>query len=291
MASGNPHAPLLEVVVVTYASCASAGREIRQMMALARSRPEVQWHFVDNSGNDAAHLRDWSDGLSNVQITVKPNPGFAAACNAAAESSRAPWLLLLNPDVELTMDALDVLVAECGSMPQDSTVAISMVTNGVRHAGVALRHGVWFVDAVVDSGDRIIGPSGGAGLYPRDLFLQQGGFFEPLFAWGEDADLAWRLHRTGHECRLLDLGLPHQGGHSVAGSAGATRFKVHSLYRNRLVVARRNLPTVGFVAFAGVYAIGLVLLLPKNARRASAGASVRGFADGIRASLGVGRVR
>ncbi|MBC2931654.1 glycosyltransferase family 2 protein [Nocardioides sp. zg-1228] len=274
---------------MTYSSCENAERELRQMIDVARERPAARWHFIDNSGNDAARLLEWAYGLVNVRVTELPNPGFAGACNVAAEVSDARWLLFLNPDVEVTADDLDLVLGHAGSN-EDRTLAISMVTNGVRHAGVAMRHKVWFVDAVVGSSDRVIGPSGGAGLFPRKLFIEQGGFYEPLFAWGEDADLAWRLHRQGYECAVLDLGLPHQGGHSIAGSKASTQFKVQTLYRNRLIVARRNLRNAQFVAFACAYAVALPLLLPKNAKRASGGASVRGFLDGLRACASTRRL-
>ena len=70
------------------------------------------------------------------------------------------------------------------------------------------------------------GPSGGAAAYRPSLFREFGGFYEAMFAWGEDADLALRLHMAGHTCLPLDLGLPHHGGHSVAASAVTKRLSL-----------------------------------------------------------------
>jgi GT2 family glycosyltransferase len=47
-----------------------------------------------------------------------------------------------------------------------------------------------------------IGPSGAAGAFEREAFLEVGGFDERLFAYLEDVDLVLRLRRAGATCRL-----------------------------------------------------------------------------------------
>lgn len=283
-------APALEVVVITYRSWATADSELTQMCELARSLSYVLWHFIDNSsGEDANRLRSATADLSNVRVTELNNPGFAASCNHAVEQSSARWILLLNPDVMISHENLQAVFAACEGRA-NRTVAVSMVTHGITHAGVALRYGSWFVDANCDAGEKVIGPSGGAGLYPRATYRAFGGLYEPLFAWGEDADLAWRLHRRGVPCDVLDLQLPHQGGHSVGSSVEANQFKVRSLYRNRMIVARRNLSTFNFFAFAAIYAVALTLLAVKNSKRRALAASFEGYAQGLRISMTIGRI-
>ena len=183
-----------------------------------------------------------------VRFVELPNPGFAAACNRAVESSNAPWVMLLNPDVLIDEQQLRAIVSRVHELSPDKTLAVSMTTHGTTHAGIALAPGWWFVDATPKYWSQLMGPSGGAGLYARERFLEVGGFLESLFAWGEDVDLAWRLTRRGIGCEVLDLRLPHQGGHSHAGSRGALQRKVSMLYRNRTLVAKRNLSRPKFLS-------------------------------------------
>lgn len=280
-----PPRPLLEVVVVTYNSWDAAEHELRRFCDLAKQAPDVRWCFVDNSPGAA----DWSriaplvGNLENVRSRTLPNPGFAAACNTAVRGSTAQWCLLLNPDVVLTVDQLRAIVDDLARRNCDGTVAVSMVTRGAVHAGVVLLPGWWFSDGALDGRSRVLGPSGGAGLFPVRTYLAHDGMLESLFAWGEDADLAWRLNRAGVACQVLDLRLEHQGGHSVAGSRAGTQFKVRLLYRNRLVIARRNLAAPKFAAFCLIYLTAMVVLSVKNFQRGALAASWLGFSDGLRA--------
>lgn len=276
--------PLLEIVVVTYNSWKTAEQELRQFCALANSFPEVQWCFVDNSPGalDQWQISRLVAGLANVRLKSLPNPGFAAACNTAVNDSDARWCFLLNPDIILGAEQLSSILDDLSRRRLNSTVAVSMVTQGTVHAGIVLLPGWWFSDGPIHGRRRVLGPSGGAGLYPVRDFLRCGGMLESLFAWGEDADLAWRLSRAGFACDVLDLRLKHQGGHSVSSAVG-TRFKVRLLYRNRLIVARRNLSPASFALFCLIYFAAVALLSPRNMSRGALGASWQGFGDGVRA--------
>lgn len=252
----------------------------------------VAWCFVDNTPNaaDAGRLREWVGSSQPVRFVELPNPGFAAACNRAVESSNAPWVMLLNPDVLIDEQQLRAIVSRAHELSPDKTLAVSMTTHGTTHAGIALAPGWWFVDATPRYWSQLMGPSGGAGLYARERFLEVGGFLESLFAWGEDVDLAWRLTRRGVGCEVLDLRLPHQGGHSHAGSREALQRKVSMLYRNRTLVAKRNLSRPKFVAFCMVYAAFVLVSAPRNARRHALRASLLGYLAGVRQSRNLSQI-
>lgn len=277
---------------MTYGSTGSALAELAAMASLVGRVDGVSWCFVDNTpgGSDARRIRDLVRGSGPVRFIELDNPGFAAACNEAARSSDAKWLLLLNPDVLIDESQLLEIVSRVRGATPNELIAVSMVTRGNRHAGIALAPGWWFLDASPARWGSLIGPSGGAGIYPRERFVQAGGFYESLFAWGEDADLAWRLSREGMVCDVLDLGLVHQGGHSHAGSSDGLRRKVSMLYRNRVLVAKRNLSGPRFLMFCVLYGVLVVVSAPRNARRHAFRASVSGYVRGIQRSRGVSRV-
>ena len=269
--------------MVTYHSWFSAQVELKAMARLAAERTDVQWCFVDNSddASDAAKLRTALHSSAAARVITLPNPGFAAGCNAAVASSEARWVMILNPDVMIGANELNAVVERLQHLGERETLAVSMITRGRRHGGIALVRPWWFVDAAIDS-PRVLGPSGGAGVYPRELYREFGGLWEPLFAWGEDADLAWRLHRDGVPCSVLDLGLGHAGGHSLSGGSASQAFKVGLLYRNRVWVARRNLDPIRYVAFMVCYASAVLVLSLRNARRGALLASYRGYLIGLR---------
>lgn len=272
----------LEIVVVLYNSWDGAGEQLAQMCTLARSLPSVHWSFVDNSerGRDGAMIETLTEGLANVRVSYMDNPGFAAACNAAVSMSEADAIMLLNPDVYVRLaDLGDIVEAADAAVRERRTVAVSMVTSGKIHAGVEFLYGLWFVDASATS-ENVIGPSGGAGIYPRSVYVDLGGLWPDFFAWGEDADLALRLRKAGVPCTVLDLRLEHRGGHSVDSAAGI-RFKVRLLYRNRMLVARRNCGDASFLRFALIYLCAVVLLTLRNRRRGALTASWRGFGEGL----------
>ncbi len=104
-----------------------------------------------------------------------------------------------------------------------------------------------------------------------------GGFYEPLFAWGEDADLAMRLHLAGHACAELDLALPHQGGHSVtAGRVSRRRAKL--LVSNRITIAARLYSGPQALAFAAFLGAVLIAKTPRMVRQGTLGAHCAGIA-------------
>lgn len=279
---------LLEIVVVTYSSWHNAGSELRNMCALTgQFTDETHWTFVDNSPDDSdlIRLRALCAEPAHPTFLSLPNPGFAAACNMAVQASRAEWVLLLNPDVMMDASGLAQMLAYLREPTRNAeSIAVSLTTGSRGHAGVYERNFHWFADRPLSASGDLLGPSGGAGLYRRDIFLSIGGFHEPLFAWGEDADLAYRLHSSGYSCEILDLRLPHRGGHSVASPDGARR-KAWLLNRNRVVIAKRNLSPATYRAFVTYHAAILLILTPRNIRRGTVRSSWRGWRSGLRCSL------
>ncbi len=263
------------------------------MVALARSNELVSWVFVDNSpdGSDAAQLRLISDRAKNILIVERrDNPGFAAGSNYGFTLGDGDWVFFLNPDITLTDQDLKRIGAFIAGPPEADSIAVSQVTRGFAHAGVGSTFYGWFTDRPVGSGLALLGPSGGAGLYRRSAFEAYGGFFEPLFAWGEDADLALRMVQRGSKCVELDLRLQHQGQHSVSSSKRASSFKARLLTRNRLLVAGRNLSPWRAWRFAVVHMCVIVLMTPRNWRRGTVLATWHGYCDGIRSLAGAFRL-
>lgn len=294
---------LADVIVVTYHSRGAATQELQRFVDLAGLvDPRVHWSFVDNSedSSDADYLEASLAGTSHTRVLRRPdNPGFAAACNEAARTSEAQWVLFINPDILLDAAALEAMATELSETPPEiSCVAVSQQTGQLAHQGVAFNRAGWFMDrrvqqagadppkrALVDRAIRgagvLMGPSGGAAAFRREAFLAAGGFYEPLFAWGEDAELALRLHLAGHTCAGLDLALPHQGGHSVTAGP-VTRRRAGLLVGNRITIAARLYSLPQTLAFAVFLTGVLIAKVPRMIRHGTLGAHVGGVARACR---------
>ena len=233
-------ATTLTVVTVLYRSAEMLAQTLPTWAQAARGLP-IDFVFVDNSPTDGCE-RLLADNLEAGTYTYLPNPannGFAGGCNLAVGSATASHVLLLNADVWLPEDALSAITKAVAENP-DRPIAIGLAMDGGEYTGIDLNPISLFVDRLAGTGRGPLGPSGGAGVFPTDLFHRFGGFHEPMFAWGEDADLALRLYAGGVRTATLDLALPHAKGHSVAGDEQLSGFRAFLLARNRVLVGART---------------------------------------------------
>jgi hypothetical protein len=186
------------------------------------------------------------------------NVGFGRAVNQAVASSRAPLLLLLNPDCQLSAGATATLRAVLGAEPEcaivgprildpDGAVQGSargdpdMLTGLFGRKGalralmpflsVAKRNVV--VDDAVRSGASSVVVdwlSGACLLVRRDAFLAAGGFDERFFMYWEDADLCRRLRAQGFTIRYVPGATAvHKVGRS---SQTARRSSIRAFHRS-----------------------------------------------------------
>lgn len=284
---------LAEIVVVTYHSCGSAAQEVDRFVQLASSGdPRLHWSFVDNSedSSDAAYLESTLMATSHARVLRRAdNPGFATACNEAAQTSAAEWVIFINPDIMLDDSCLETILEHLSATPSEiSCVALSQQTGPLAHQGVSFNRAGWFMDRplqrskaastgraclyrAIGGAGRLLGPSGGAAAFRRETFLSMGGFYEPLFAWGEDADLALRLHLNSEPCAGLDLSLPHQGGHSVTAGR-VSRRRAQLLVSNRITIAARLYSIPQGLAFATFLGAVLIAKTPRMLRQGTLGA-------------------
>ena len=292
---------LAEIVIVTYHSREKAGVELHAFVDRATESPSLKWTFVDNSEDsaDTDFLAPLIAGLPNARVVTRPdNPGFAAGCNLIGLDTAADWVVFINPDILLEREAFERIVrALRDADDRIGAVAISQQTSSYRHQGVACNWAGWFMDRRITTkpphqpGIRealfratggtgaLLGPSGGAAAYRACLFQEFGGFYEAMFAWGEDADLALRLHLAGYTCLPLDLGLPHQGGHSVAAGTVAKR-RAYLLSRNRIWVAARLYSWPQTIVFTVFLLAVLVAKTPVMVWKGTLGANLRGITSG-----------
>ena len=104
--------PRLSIVIVNYAGWP----DVERLTAALTTAPEVIEGscevIVVNNASPGSIPKSMLDPPRGVRLVARPsNDGFAAGVNAGWQVSRAPWILLLNPDVEVGADFLARLFA------------------------------------------------------------------------------------------------------------------------------------------------------------------------------------
>lgn len=241
---------------------------------------------IDNASS--ARLPDFAAPWSNKVIVIRNsiNVGFAAACNQGSRGSRADYLLFLNPDMKLGVEALTVPatfmqdpehqdVGICGIRMVDAagaTVPSSRrfpTLGGVLGESTGLSR-VWpraFPPLVIPPSesaapvevDQVIGAFF---FIRRNLFETLGGFDEQFFVYYEEVDVSYRARQRGHRSMYLPAASAfHHGGFS---SGQARWFRLYHSLRSRARYARKHWSLLDrFLLGLATYTIEFPLRLTK----------------------------
>jgi N-acetylglucosaminyl-diphospho-decaprenol L-rhamnosyltransferase len=276
----------LTVVLVNHngAGCLPAALE-----ALAQSTAceDVDCLVVDSASTDGS----WRDverwwGKARA-LRFEENLGFCAGCNRGAEAAAGRLLAFVNFDgrVEPDWDAPMRMLLDDPSVsvatglllePSGETVeaagleiAPSTATYG-RLAGVAR-------SAVPALPVDVTAASGALMMVRRDEFLTHGGFYEPLFMYGEEADYCFRV--PGRVVLSPASAIRHEYGHAAGPRFSPLRR--YLLSRNRLVNASRHLPPVALAKAVLSSAAFDAATLARSPGADALRAVLRGWRDGL----------
>ena len=224
----------------------------------------VRVYVVDNASTDSSPVFIASEYPAVDLVALDHNIGFGAANNRATVLGKAPYILFLNPDAELTEDALDNLEKcldtrpqcviagprleypdgrfqlSCRRFPSPLRAAWSLAGLERRYPRACPRLCNWFTEAEHLSGYHPDMVSGACFLIRREYFERLGGFDEELFMYEEETDLMLPARRLGFEiayCR--DARVVHHGGASVEAASLST-FSMRQLYRSKYYCFRKH---------------------------------------------------
>jgi GT2 family glycosyltransferase len=197
------------VVVVTFNHRRDIEHCLRALLPTLSPRDEVI--VVDNASTDGTADFVGREFQSVRLIRRRDNPGFGAACNHAADTSEAEYLVFLNPDTEPLPGWLDQLLH---TLQSDRTIGlatpklllrawpdhIDAFGHEVHISGIATCRG-WGQPANSHMQlEQVAAVSGACFAIPRELFLSLGGFDDQLFLYYEDDDLSLRARLAGYSC-------------------------------------------------------------------------------------------
>lgn len=247
--------PAVCAILVNYFSAPLTARAVQSVLAQGGGLPDaLEVRVVDNSADqtEAARLRQMLPQEAALMVN-DTNEGFARACNRALAGSRAPFVLLLNPDALLLPGALarltEVLVrdAQAGAAGprtywdegREYLMPPSTFPSAASRLGdLAAQHWPWagrlrsrlFRARAWHAwhGERpmtVPALSGGHVLLKRAALDAAGGLFdERFFLYWEDSDLMQRLRAAGYTLWLVP-------------QAQAVHAYTHSPEKSRLIGA------------------------------------------------------
>jgi GT2 family glycosyltransferase len=279
----------LSVVLVNHdgAACLPAALAALREGTTAR---DVECIVVDSGSADGSWRdvdRHWDRARA---LRFDDNVGFCAGCNLGAEAARGTHVAFVNFDgqVEPGWDAPlraalaapgvsvagGLLVNPDGETLEAAGLAIApnTATYGLLEGRPRAAAGREPVEAAAVSGALM--------MVRRQEFLGLGGFYEPIWMYGEEADYCLRV--PGRVIVHPGSAIRHEQGHAAGALWSATRLYWPS--RNRLVNAARHLPGARLVASVAASAAFDLVTLAQARRREAACAIIRGWRDGLRAA-------
>ncbi len=205
--------PDVSVVIVAYGRPDLLARTI-DSLTLTTATIDLELIVVDNPTDEGPTVLPALPETARV-IRNERNVGFGAAINQAALVASARSMVLLNPDVELTVGWLEPLLAHLGSDPDVVAVSPRLVDpdgttqeigSVVGPAGETLALGRGPAAELAD--DDVVRPvdyvSAACLVVSTDAFLAEGGFDAAYGAgYFEDVDLLFRFARRGWRTEVV----------------------------------------------------------------------------------------
>ncbi len=249
---------LLDVVIVS----AAGGRELLRACLRSLERhpltagPARTW-VVDNASGDGT-VEMVAAEFGWVRLVALPrNAGFAAANNVVLRETRAPHVLLLNPDTEVSAGALDGALRTLGAHDDVAVVGVRLVrpdgsfdhaakrsfptllgavghfTGVGRGAGASARLAQYRAPELEEHAAGTVDAVNGAFMLVRSAAMAEVGLMDERYGmYGEDLDWCLRFQRAGW--RVF-----YDGGVTVLHVKGAT--SVHERGRGRHRALRTNI--------------------------------------------------
>lgn len=238
--------PAIAAVLVNY----NGGDELRSALhSIVNAMDRTPWEavVVDNASTDGSEEMATEFAPAVRLLRNAENVGFARGVNQGIAATRAPGILIMNPDCRLDQGAVETLLAELNAHPScaivgprildpDGSVQGSargdpdMLTGIFGRTGVLRRALPWLpvarrnVITDADSGQEssvvVDWVSGACMLARREALDTVGGFDERYFMYWEDADLCRRLRARGFHVRYVPAAV---AVHNVGQSSRTAR--------------------------------------------------------------------
>jgi N-acetylglucosaminyl-diphospho-decaprenol L-rhamnosyltransferase len=277
----------LSVVLVNHNGSDCLPSTLRALAANT-SAEAAECIIVDSGSTDGSWQgvgRLWDKARA---LHFEENIGFCAGCNRGAEAARGRLLAFVNFDGEVEPD-WDGPLRELLNDPMVAIATGVLLTgDGARVEAAGLEIAPNTATYGLEEGKprtglpegpvEVSAATGALMMVRRSDFLALGGFYEPIFMYGEETDYCLRV--DGRIVLHPGSAIRHEHGHAAGPPRSATRLYWGS--RNRLLNAARHLPGPALAKAVATSAAFDALTLVQVRRRDAARAVARGWHDGVR---------
>jgi GT2 family glycosyltransferase len=219
------------------------------------------------------------------------NTGFAGGVAAGLAEAAGEWVLLVNDDAELEPGAAVALLAAGRADPRAGSVCGQVRFHARREvintAGLVIdRLGIAYDRLAgapaLDGGpvEDVFGASACVALYRRAMLDAIGGFDASFFAFGEDADVAWRARMAGWTSVYVPEAVAYHHGSATAGEASAAKYFL--VGRNRMRLLAKNATTGQLARWGWAMALYDLAYVAFAAAADRTAAPLRGRVAGLR---------
>ncbi|HWA94790.1 MAG TPA: glycosyltransferase family 2 protein [Terracidiphilus sp.] len=233
----------LTVGIVTYNSAGVIEGQLESLQFL----PNII--VADNDSCDETVAKVSSAAPRVDVISSKSNLGFGKAANQILARASTDYVLILNPDCQVSVECIAELGCIATMNPDAAIIAPVLRYNDGRPQKSFLPF-----DPTVFSGQfkhRFLPVKhvlGAAMLLRRSAIMQMGGFDEAYFLYCEDEDLCVRVLRAGHKILLAPSAQAvHVYGHSSSEDATVRNLKAWHMGWSRARFAFRSDGVPGLV--------------------------------------------
>jgi len=219
----------LTLVTVTYNSSAVIGSLLAPLAGMDTI-------VVDNASSD--NTCEIASGFPGVRIIPNKNEGYGRAANRGFSHAHTPYILLLNPDVVISKESVDAMLAAMESDPKIAVASariFSQTQDGAKkftHTYAFDANGIAYVEWVV-----------GAVMLIRYETLQKCGMFdENFFLFFEETDLCKRFVDAGYKLAVVQAAeAEHSEGSSSAPSLKLLKIKAWHNAWSKIYFQRKHL--------------------------------------------------
>jgi N-acetylglucosaminyl-diphospho-decaprenol L-rhamnosyltransferase len=216
--------PLVSVIVVNYNSGSYAKTCIESLLKQANVRLEII--VVDNASvDDSVNVLKNAFGEKIILTESMENLGFGNANNLAATVATGEFLLLLNPDTEISdIQAISRLINFMNAQPQYGLVGPKIFEPRKNkfvspHLTYPASKRLKFTPELAQLPGEIAWLLGACMLVRRAVYTQIKGFDKDYFLYGEDADICLRIRQLGLTIGYCEaVTIQHASGASEIGA-------------------------------------------------------------------------
>lgn len=213
--------------------------------------------LVDNGSSDGSCAFVTSSYPWVHVIELPENFGFCKAVNEGIKASRAPYVLLLNNDIEVTPDFIEEMLAAIRRHKKAFSCAARMIQfhdrdrlddagNYYCALGWAYARGKGKDIHTYEKEEKIFASCAGAAIYRRKIFEKIGYFDEEHFAYLEDMDVGYRARINGYENWYAPKAMVYHVGSGTSGSR-YNHFKTRYSSRNNVYLIYKNMPLLQII--------------------------------------------